>query len=460
MPSRRAVRRLAPLLAGVIASAAPLLAEPGHAAATDGSPLAEIATEANWIESAQMPSGPIAVWPDRPELLSVEPYQANYAAIGLARASQLTGNMSYANAAWSYLRWYASAEQAGTGYVTDYTITDGTELVSTGSYDSTDAYAGTFLTAVWDTYVATDSSSSLAGLSSGVAAALSAIASTQQPDGLTWATPSYQVAYLMDQAETYGGLEAASDIEQALGNSALASQAARRAGELAAGVAALWNPATASYNWALQANGYEKPTSWDNFYPDGLEQVWAVEWGLVPSARAAELMAQFASRDPQWSDPTATANYLTNATVAPQAISYWPAVSIALNSVGQRPAAATGLSGLMQAASAAGNAWPFTVGDAGQAIVAASGMPLLLPGGTTNPGAGQSTSSSPSSTTTTTTTASTPTTTTTTALPTHQRFGPSTPVHLLARPITELSPAPHGPSRRALPPAAFLVLKP
>lgn len=437
-----------------MSTALPLLAAPAHAAAAGVSTLGEITAEANWIESAQMPSGPIAVWPDRPELLRVEPYQANYAAIGLARASQLTGNMSYANAAWSYLQWYSSAEQAGTGYVTDYTISDGTQLTSTGGYDSTDAYAGTFLTAVWDTYVATRSESSLATISSGVAGALSAIASTQQPDGLTWATPSYQVAYLMDQAETFGGLEAASEIEEALGNSHLAMEAETRAAELEAGIQSLWNEAGGSYNWAMQANGYEQATNWSNFYPDGLEQVWAVAWGLVPSSRANALMSRFVTEDPQWDNPTASANYLTNATMAPQPVSYWPEVAIALNAVGGEGTAATGLASELAAADEVNNAWPFTVGDAGEAIVAASGMPLLLSNGGYSGAAA--------------TQGGNPTPTTSASRPSAQAWKATNTTTSRLRPVprdrgatrqifAELTPASHGPARRSLSQGALLL---
>jgi len=96
--------------------------------------------------------GAIARWPDQP-LQAVIPYWSSYAAMGLSRAAQVTGNTSDAAAAWAYLDWYASEENAA-GYVTDFTVVDNTTLVSTGSMDSTDAYAGTFLTAAWDTFVA------------------------------------------------------------------------------------------------------------------------------------------------------------------------------------------------------------------------------------------------------------------------------------------------------------------
>jgi hypothetical protein len=336
-----------------------------------------VVAQANWIMSAQLPDGAIAVWPDRPVLRLVHPYLANFAAIGLARAASVTGDASYADAAWSYLRWYASAESPQTGYVTDYDVVGGTELVSTGTEDSTDAYAGTYLAAVWDTYSATGDLAALRSVSGGVAGALAAIASTQQPDGLTWATPSWHVAYLMDNVQVLGGLEAATAIERTLGNSSLEQEAAARTSLMESGIASLYDPAAGAYDWARQQNGWQHPTDWSNLYPDALEQVSAVEWGAVPPARAAGLMAHFSSSHPNWDQPNESAPYLNGASVELEKISYWPSVAIALEAIGSPGAAQSGLSNMLQAAGAANYGWPYTTGDAGETIIAASGGQLL-----------------------------------------------------------------------------------
>lgn len=324
-----------------------------------------------------MPGGAISVWPDRPKLLLVWPYLANFAAMGLARATQVTGDATYATHAWDYLRWYSSVERPGTGYVTDYKIVDGTELESTGTYDSTDAYAGTFLAAAWDTYSATDDVSALKSISSGVSGALSAIASTQQSDGLTWATPSYHVAYLMDNVQALGGLEAAEAIERVLGNSTLESEAASRVADMKSGIASLWDASDDSYSWAKQANGWEHTTNWGNFYPDAMEQVSAVEWGAVPSTKAAEIMGKVAADEPEWTNPNATVNYLDGSSVEREKASYWPSAAVAYNAVGDTSTASSGLSSILSSAAAVGYGWPYTTSDAGEAIVAASGSPLL-----------------------------------------------------------------------------------
>jgi len=131
--------------------------------APSGATLASIEADADWIASAQLPDGAIANYPFNGTSAAIQPYVANYGAIGLAEASAISGDMTYAGVAWSWLFWYAAHMDPTTGYVTDYDYANGVET-STGSFDSTDAYAGTFLAAAWDTYAATDNAANLAKL--------------------------------------------------------------------------------------------------------------------------------------------------------------------------------------------------------------------------------------------------------------------------------------------------------
>ena len=372
----RAVAGLALALGVGVIPLAGVLIDSARAGAAD---LSAVTSQADWILSAQASNGAIAAWPDRPTLRLVWPYLSNFAAIGLAQATQVTGNTVYAEHSWEYLRWYQSVEQPGTGYVTNYSSQNGVDWTSTGRYDSTDAYAGTYLAAVWDTYSATHDLGALRSLRSGIDGALEAIASTQQSDGLTWATPGWHVAYLMDNVQALGGLEAAAAIGRTLGDPSLASDATRRADAMQAGIASLWNPATGAYDWARQANGWQHPTAWSNLYPDSLEQVAAVEWGAVPASRSAALMAKFTAMQPEWSDPTAMANYLNGSTVQPAKVSYWPSAAIAYNSVGDTGLASSGLSTMLGSAASVHYSWPYTTGDAGEVVVAASGGQLLFP---------------------------------------------------------------------------------
>lgn len=346
--------------------------------ALSASTVRAIVSQASWIVSAQLPDGAIGVNAGKPITL-VWPYLANHAAMGLARATEVTGNSTYAEHAWSYLRWYSSVEQPGTGYVTDANVVDGVP-VSDGHFDSTDAYAGTFLAAAWDTYAATGDIASLRSIATGLAGALHAIGTTQAADGLTWATPSWHVAYLMDNAEAYGGLVSAARLEAVLGDTSLASQASHRAEAMAGGISSLWDPATGAYDWAKQDNGWQHPTDWGNIYPDALEQVSAVQWGAVPAGRAGSLMSSFVAHHGDWVSPRATDHVLQGADVIDAPVGYWPNVGSALALAGRGRPDRRGVLQVLGAAAATGFGWPFTVANAGDAIVALSGRGLLDPG--------------------------------------------------------------------------------
>src|SRR5438105_1535712 len=170
----------------------------------------QVASDAAWIRQGQLPDGAIAWYVDRQR---ISPYLANYSAIGLAEAYRVTRTNADLTAAMSWLSWYAAHENAS-GFVTDYTVTNGVET-STGDMDSTDAYAGTYLLAV---RAASRAGANVRSLSAGIKGAVSAIEATQDSDGLTWAKPTWQVKYLMDQSEVYAGLKAAADLGTTLGD--------------------------------------------------------------------------------------------------------------------------------------------------------------------------------------------------------------------------------------------------
>ncbi|MBV8985956.1 MAG: hypothetical protein JO248_16105, partial [Acidimicrobiia bacterium] len=261
---------------------------------------ANVAADADWIMTARLPDGSIANYVDRQ---AVWPYLSNFAAMGLAKATTVTGNSSYVNAAWSWLSWY-QAHMNAQGFVTDYTVQNGV-LTSTGDMDSTDSYAGTFLLAVREAYRANANKAQLSALGAGVSNAVRAIEATQDTDGLTWAKPSWHVKYLMDQGEAYAGLLAAVDIANVLRNSTLANQAMADALKMKNGVATLWNAGNAGYDWAKHDTGVTTPTDWSVLYSDSLQDAWAVAFGLVDTVRSPVLLAKFNTSQPSWHLPAA-----------------------------------------------------------------------------------------------------------------------------------------------------------
>ena len=369
---------------------------------------ADVRADADWILSSQLADGSIANYSDK---LAVWPYLSNFAALGLVRATAVTGDKKYLNATWRWLEWY-QAHQDARGFVTDYHVVNG-QLVSTGFMDSTDSYAGTFLLAVREAYRQRGEIAKVKGLAAGITRAVAAIEATQQSDGLTWAKPSWRVKYLMDQAETYSGLVAASELARLIGNRSLADRATDNAKRMKAGVDALWNPATTAYNWAVHENGVRLPNRWSVLYSDSLQQAWAVAFGMVDPSRAAALAQLFTVSQPNWAKPLDVALFDSGT----QTVGYWPMAGLGLRLAGN-PAGALGTATIRAGSMTTGRAWPFTTGNAGQLILLESSgwTPPTLP--------------------TTTTTTSKPTTTT--AKPTTTTAKPTTTT---ARPTTTMAPS-------------------
>ncbi|MGH8888691.1 MAG: hypothetical protein ACRDV3_02890 [Acidothermaceae bacterium] len=330
--------------------------------------VSNIADDANWLLQGQLPDGAIAWYVDKSH---ISPYLANYAAIGLAEARKQTGAQVYSDAAWSWLHWYA-AHQDSNGFVTDYDV-DATGIeTSTGDEDSTDAYAGTYLSALRATYVVDPNWSQLTSLHSSIAAAVGAIEATQDIDGLTFAKPSWPVKYLMDQTETYNGLVSAGSLASQLGDRALARRARADAAAMKTGIASLWDPPTGAYDWAK--SGGLNTTDWTQLYPDAMEQAWIAGSPAISATRAHQLVNTFVQDQPLWDSPTATASVNGGSGT----VGYWSVAGWALLRVGRTSQALAAADSIRTAALAADRDWPFTTGDAAELIVLESGDSSLI----------------------------------------------------------------------------------
>ncbi len=357
-----------PALAGGRAEPSPKRAEqipvrpavrPSQVAAFDTATIAAVRAEADWILTAQLPDGAIANHTDR---TAIWPYLSNYAAIGLARASAVTGDPRYVSAAWGWLRWY-QAHETREGFVADHKVAAGSEI-STGDMDSTDAYAGTYLLAVWNAYNVRHDVRALRALRPGIGGALRAIQATTDTDGLTWAKPTWRVKYLMDQAETYAGLRAGARILSVL-RDPRAAQAVSQAKRMQAAVGTLWNDETGSFDWAVHDGRARAGTNWSKLYPDALQQAWAVAFGLADSARATDLLRRLTAAHAAWDDP--------HASDQPDATSYWPIVAWAFQDVGDHTTAVSAKERMRAVALGMSRGWPYTPATAGQLIVLLTG---------------------------------------------------------------------------------------
>src|SRR5919198_2126433 len=109
---RLLTRRRSPL---ALTAATAALALSLTAAPARGYDTAAVRADADWFLPAQFSDGAIANYVDRQ---AVWPYLSNFASLGLTRATQVTGDRRYSDAAWNWLLWY-QAHQDANGYVTD-----------------------------------------------------------------------------------------------------------------------------------------------------------------------------------------------------------------------------------------------------------------------------------------------------------------------------------------------------
>jgi hypothetical protein len=322
--------------------------------------------DADWMMGAAIAGGPmdgaLATYPDQEHVM---PYFANLGALGLARASQLSGNDRYVEAVWRHLAWYAGRMDRD-GYVRDYDLIGGSWVPAPNAvnksapYDSTDSYAGTFLLALRAAFRVHQDRSRLEQLRPAVARAVSAIRSTQDSDGLTWARPGYPSKILMDAVESYQGMVAAAEIAQILGDASLAGSARQSGEALRRGIESLWNASKGHYYLEKEQDGSLESPRWSQLDPGAMAQAWAVAFQAAPLDRARKLMREFDRNQPRWDDPRS--NGLQDPyDITPAGWAYWR--------IGQGERARRAAATLRGRAVADRRAWPFSVATCGELIV-------------------------------------------------------------------------------------------
>lgn len=172
--------------------------------------VARIRSLADHILASQNPDGSIPVGLQGATADEYTPYFSTYAALGLVRAGQVTRDRRYVAAAQKYANWYRSHLQQD-GSIHDYTG-QWPNLADTGTADSVDSYASTYLllllgltqeqgsTRAQQRYLREwyPTATSVYGALDGVYLA----------NGMTEAKPSYPVEYLQDNSESWLGLQA------------------------------------------------------------------------------------------------------------------------------------------------------------------------------------------------------------------------------------------------------------
>jgi len=288
---------------------------------------ANLAAASNRIASQQLPDGAILT-----DSTSIDPYFANYAAIGWLSDTRV--NRIPAVEAWikwyiAHLNWPDSEGLRGTVY--NYSYDPATHVeTSTGAYDSADANAATFLQladALWNTndpsaqaLIKTTIGEYNLNLTGNV------ITGLQQPNGLVNAAPNYKVEYLMDNAEDWAGLQAFAHLASRVWNDTTAQNwyQAHASGIQSAIQSVLYIPATRLYYPYAGSTAPDMAT----FYPDAVAQLWPGLEGVVTPAQAKISYANFLNAWPGWTG----LSFATESSPYP-----WCAISYAAYLAGDTP---------------------------------------------------------------------------------------------------------------------------
>ena len=249
-----------------------------------------VATCLDIIRGCQLPDGAFVQVnhggaPEAP--VWIAPYFVDYAAIALLAEYKRTKRLSDLASVGKWLAWCAM-NQADDGYWNDY---EGTVAVykNNGKVDAWDSSAALFLLVAGKYQQA--GGKVTPRIVTAARKALRCIETVSDRDGLTWATPTYKVKFLMDNVEVYAGLQAASELFAAAGEKAEAGKASAQADRIRKKLPGYWRPADRLFAYALHPNGIFEG-GLDKAYPQGLAQLFGCAF-IAPKPEAWAAVKKF-----------------------------------------------------------------------------------------------------------------------------------------------------------------------
>lgn len=282
-----------------------------------------IKSENKWLCSTQLDNGAFPEYRIESGTVVCEPYYAAFVCLAL-----LDGSDKYpsnADRVRKYMDWYFSHMNAAPEDVNglDGTVYDYNETVSgythvekeepdtvdggLATYDSTDSYAAEFLSVLWKYYSVTNDAEYIEEHKSEIGRITDVILSTMD-DGLTYATPSYKIKYLMDNCEVYGGLRDAAKLYKA----AIPGETAKLSAVISARDMVkvsvnnkMWTSKSKGHYWyAIDEDGTAETFRWTNFYPDATSQLFPITNGVI-SYKSSRAKHQYKYFNKYWSKGTA-----------------------------------------------------------------------------------------------------------------------------------------------------------
>jgi hypothetical protein len=277
-----------------------LISQPA-AALANGSAYYDAVLAANvaYVDSLQLSDGAIT---DNRKY--IEPYFANQAAIAL---TLIPAQIPYVR---SWMRWYIGHLNAHdvwglTGTVYVYDVADDATAASRNNADSTDAYAATFLSVAYNAWQRGDTvtRSFVRDLIPELDKIAAVEAQTLQPNGLTWAKPSYRVEYLEDNCQVYRGLADYAMLLAAVGDKNGSARYAREAQTVLDAIqSVLWVPSQNEYAFFVNEKGKLVFATAKTAWYAGVAELFPIIYGVIsPSSdRAKSLYGRFNAEFPNW----------------------------------------------------------------------------------------------------------------------------------------------------------------
>ncbi len=292
---------------------------------------------ANWLASTSNPRVTVSgggaangAVVDGANSTRINPYFANLGVTGFTKdAAYYTNVKNYMEWYWNSVSWprtfvvngqnvniYGAINDFDLGSNNSQTAVPDPDAQGNHHPDSTDAYAGTFLSLAYDYYQTGDSAaqSYINSIvfppppnSDRLDYVGEVVVSTKQSNGnnLTWARPDFNIEYLMDNCEAYRGLRDLQSLYTALGQTGKASFYGTHADEMLNGNPAgtggiqnsLWNSANSNYFWYTTDTGTSGTVDWSKWYPDSVSQVFPIAFGIIQPSdpRAQSLWSTFQS---------------------------------------------------------------------------------------------------------------------------------------------------------------------
>lgn len=215
------------------------------------------------------------------------PYFANWGVYGLLLGAPPRSRSVAASVSKNWIAWY-TAHLNKDGTIDDHKGPTGA-LKATGKYDSSDAYAATFLSAAFAYHEQTGDAQTLIDRYPLLLKIAEAALLTQQRSGLTNARPDFPVAYLMDNLEVWQGLGHFARLSRNLRKRQEHRRFTAEAEKLFAAIEQwFWTPTEGVYAWALHPNG-KRDTGIDRWYPGMMANLMAIAVLPVEERRDALL---------------------------------------------------------------------------------------------------------------------------------------------------------------------------